>query len=310
MNIFITGANGFVGSNLSKYLDSNKYHVYKLIRNSTEKENLTWEDIDNKSIDLNHFDVYIHLAGKVHDLKNIKEDNEYLEVNYFMTKKIFDLFIQSTGKIFIFMSSVKAAMDHFQGKLSENIIPDPKTAYGKSKLAAEKYILSQTLPYNKKVYILRACMIHGPGNKGNLNILYQFVNKGIPYPLLSFKNERSFLSIENLCFIITKIISKDYMPSGIYNVADDEPISTSDLVRIIGKVINKKPIMLSIPKAIILFIAFLGNIIHLSFNKEQLVKLTEDYVVDNNKIKKALGISNLPISTKEGLIKTIKSFNK
>ena len=84
-----------------------------------------------------------------------------------------------------------------QGILTEDTIPNPKTHYGISKLQAENYILDQKLPEGKRVYILRPCMIHGPGNKGNLNLLYTLVKKGFPWPLGAFENQRSFLSIDN-----------------------------------------------------------------------------------------------------------------
>ena len=118
------------------------------------------------------------------------------------------------------MSSVKAVADEVVGVLDESVIPSPVTAYGKSKLAAEKYLLSQKPSKGKRVYILRPCMIHGPGNKGNLNLLYNFVKKGIPYPFGSFENKRSFVSIDNLCFVIKELIENKNITSGVYNISD------------------------------------------------------------------------------------------
>jgi hypothetical protein len=71
-------------------------------------------------------------------------------------------------------------------------------------------------------------MIHGEGNKGNLNLLYQLVSKGLPWPLGNFKNQRSFLSIENLCFVIREIVERNDILFGIYQVADDEALSTNE----------------------------------------------------------------------------------
>ena len=88
-------------------------------------------------------------------------------------------------------------------------------------------------------------MIHGPNNKGNLNLLYQLINKRIPYPLGAFKNKRSFLFIENLCYIIHELIKKQPV-SGIFNVCDDDALSTNKLVEIISKVTNKKALILGV----------------------------------------------------------------
>ena len=85
-----------------------------------------------------------------------------------MTNKLFDDFLQSEINTFIMISSVKAVADHSIIELTEDVIPKPITDYGKSKLFAEQYIFSKKIPRNKKVFILRPCMIHGPRNKGNL----------------------------------------------------------------------------------------------------------------------------------------------
>src|SRR5690606_1547157 len=115
-------------------------------------------------------------------------------------------FLKRDAEVFIYMSSVKAAADTVDGILTEEKQPNPKTPYGQSKRKAEEYLLNATLPEGKRVYILRPCMIHGPGNKGNLNLLYKFVQKGIPYPLAAFENRRSFLSIDNLNFVILQLL--------------------------------------------------------------------------------------------------------
>ena len=150
-------------------------------------------------------------------------------------------------------------------------------------------------------------MIHGPDNKGNLNLLYNIIKKGIPYPLGAFNNRRSFLSVNNLCFVINQILV-DKPKSGIYNVADDKAISTNELVSLIGKNSKKHPKILKLPKYLIYFIAKLGNYIPIPLNTERLEKLTENYEVSNKKIKEALKC-NLPLTTKEGISITIKSFS-
>ena len=193
MKILITGASGFVGQNLLSYF-KDKFEITCLNRNDLAG--------DITSLSLNDNEAIIHLAGKAHDLKNVSQPNDYYQINYELTKKLYDAFLKSDAKKFIFISSVKAAADQVEGTLSETTPPNPQTHYGKSKLMAEQYIEAQPLPAGKAYYILRPCMIHGPGNKGNLNLLYHFVKKGIPYPLAAFQNKRSFLSIENLSFVI------------------------------------------------------------------------------------------------------------
>ena len=150
-------------------------------------------------------------------------------------------------------------------------------------------------------------MIHGPNNKGNLNLLYNFVSKGIPYPFGRYVNKRSFVSVDNLCFVIKELIDSSKIESGIYNISDDASLSTIDLVQIISEVLNKPTRILKLPKLFLRFLAKVGDFLPIPINSERLLKLTENYEVSNLKIKKAIK-KNLPLSSKEGIKKTITSF--
>ena len=152
-------------------------------------------------------------------------------------------------------------------------------------------------------------MIHGPNNKGNLNLLYDFVKKGIPYPFGKYKNQRSFLSVENLCFVIKELIENKEIPSGVYNISDDQALSTNELVETMGEVLQKPVRILKIPKLLVRGVSKIGDLLPLPVNSERLQKLTENYVVSNRKIVEAIG-KEFPLSAKEGLQKTIRSFGK
>jgi nucleoside-diphosphate-sugar epimerase len=251
----------------------------------------------------------IHLAGKAHDLKNVSSPDDYYEINTELTKKVYDSFLASDAKVFITLSSVKAVADKVHGELMEDHVTNPITHYGKSKLLAEKYIFSKEIPDGKKVYVLRPCMIHGPGNRGNLNLLYKIVSKNVPWPLGAFDNRRSFCSIDNLMFIFKELIEREDIESGIYNVADDEPLSTNELISLIAKSQDRKPKLWKISKGFIEGVSFIGDKLHLPLNIERLQKLTSSYVVSNAKIKAAIG-KPLPVSSRDGLMKTFKSFNE
>lgn len=297
--ISLTGGSGFVGKNLIPYLRKHDFEVSTISRNQLE----------NISIELlNHTEVLVHLAGKAHDLKKSSDPDAYYQVNFELTKKLFDAFLKSNVKKFVFISSVKACADAVEGVLSEDNRPDPQTDYGRSKLMAEEYIEQQVLPEGKSYFILRPCMIHGPGNKGNLNLLYQLVEKGVPYPLAAFDNQRSFLSVENLCFVIERLInSSEDMPSGVFNVADDEALSTREVVKILGESLNKKAKLWEIPVGLVRMVAKLGTALSLPLTTERLQKMTENYVVSNRKIKDILKIG-MPLTAREGLGITASSF--
>lgn len=177
---------------------------------------------------------------------------------------------------------------------------------------AENYIREQIerrreIYDGREIVILRPCMIHGPGNKGNLNLLYGFVKKGLPWPLGAFENRRTFTSIDNLTFVISGMLSKS-IESGIYNMADDEPLSTNELIDVICSAMGKKARIIRVGRKLITAAARSGDILHLPLNSFRLNKLTENYVVSNQKIKKALGIEKMPVRAADGLTKTIQSF--
>ena len=306
MKILITGVLGFVGTNLVFAL-SGKHEIYGLDiivpRKKGVVKTFSWDDLENNAVP--EVDAIVHLAGKAHDTKNQSKADVYFKVNTDLTKKIYDYFVKSSAKKFIFFSSVKAAADRVEGEfVDENVVPSPKGPYGESKIAAERYIQSKQ---DKQTYILRPCMIHGPGNKGNLNLLYGVVKKGIPWPLGAFENKRTFTSIDNLCYIINGLLTKD-VDSGIYNINDDEAVSTNELIEIICETLGKKAHIWHIPRGLMEYVAKIGGLLHLPLNPERLQKLTENYVSSNAKIKKALGIEKLPVRAKFGLKKTILAF--
>lgn len=313
-NILITGIQGFVGTNLVNFLnEKGNYTIYGLDIVTTIPEGVaevfTWSDLER----LPDVDIIIHLAGKAHDTKNKSLAQVYFDVNTGLTEKIFDYFLKSLAKKFIFFSSIKAAADRVVGDaITEDIVPMPKGPYGESKIKAEKYIQNKIAENNndeKQVYILRPCMIHGPGNKGNLNLLYNVIKKGLPWPLGAFDNRRSFTSIDNLCFIMMNLMEKGF-PAGIYHIGDDEPLSTNDLIHLIAESVGKQEHIWNIRPGIIRIIAKAGDILHLPLNSGRLMKLTEDYVVSNQKIKTVIGIDRLPVSAMEGMRKTFESFKK
>lgn len=288
--VFITGASGFVGSNIMSKLTEFNFRQFDR----------------NMKIFINE-EIVIHLAGKAHDLKRTSNSNEYYKVNTELTQKVFDAFLNSDAKVFITISSVKAIADKIDNLLLEDHLPNPITHYGKSKLLAEQYILSKKLPFGKRVFILRPCMIHGKGNKGNLNALFKFIKFGLPWPLGAFINKRSYCSIDNLCFIINELILNDNILSDTFNISDDDPISTNEIIKLMSKKLRNRTKIWNIPKSFIMILAKIGDHCYLPLNTERLNKLTENYIVSNSKIKNTIN-KPLPFTISQGLMKTFETF--
>lgn len=295
MSILILGGSGFIGKNLLKSISDSE---------SISLRDEKWKEQVLKG------DVLINLVGKAHDHKEKSSEADFYFVNVELTKQVFEAFVLSKARLLIHISSI-AAIEEFDSptSINEEAEANPYSYYGRSKRDAEKWLLAQVLPQGKKLIILRPPMVHGKGDKGSLGLLYKLISKGIPYPLSSFDNKRSFISIDNFCFFINEIVKQEgNLLSGVYHIADDESISTNDIIEIIKKVENKTVHNWKIPKFIVRCVAKIGDILPFPLNTKRLKKMTGNLVVSNQRIKKDLGIDKLPLTAKEGLEITISSF--
>lgn len=306
MKVVITGCNGFIGTLLYERLHS-EFELFGVDLPGPGKfparQVYGWDELDR----LPEADAYIHLAGKAHDTRNTAKEAVYFEINLGLTQKIYHHFSTTHARKFIFFSTVKAVADVVEcSELTEEQPAAPRTPYGRSKLAAEQFLLENDAP-GRQLFILRPCMIHGPGNKGNLNLLYRMVSRGIPWPLGSFTNQRSFVSSDNLVFAIRGLLEKP-VPPGIYQVADDQPLSTNELITLMADSLGRKPRIWHLSPPLIRRAARWGDWLKLPLNSERLHKLTENYVVSNRKLKNALGVSQMPVGASEGMRHTLASF--
>ena len=286
MKILISGAYGFVGTNLSRYLAAKGHKCIALDIAKGNAEAYSgfhaWDGLDG--IDWPSIDAVVHLAGKAHDLKKVSDPQSYFDINVGLTERLFNV---CNGKVprFIYFSSSKAA--------------DADTPYGKSKLAAEQFL-------DGRAIVLRPAMIHGPGNKGNLNLLWGIARRGFPWPLAAFENRRSFTSIGNVCAAVEALCERG--GNGVYPIADDEMLSTNRLIELMAETCGRKPRLWRLPKGLMRLVARMGDIVHLPLNTERLGKLTEDSFVDNAALKKLLGWLQMPIRAEDGMRETLKSF--
>ena len=284
MKFLITGAYGFVGTNLCKYLAEKGHECLALDIPAAKRDDVpyvsfyTWDELDKLPV----VDAVVHLAGKAHDLKKVASEQSYFDINVGLTEKIF---AAAKTTRFIYFSSSKADANG--------------NAYGRSKLAAEQFL-------NGRAIVLRPAMIHGPGNKGNLNLLWGIARRGLPWPLAAFENKRSFTSIANICAAVEALCERG--ENGIYPIADDEMISTNRLIELIAETCGKRAKLWRVPKGVMRMVAKIGDVLHLPLNTERIVKLTEDSFVNNSHLKSQLGWKRMPIRAEEGLRRTLRSF--
>ena len=313
MKVLLTGITGFVGSHLLDYLKNrDDITIYGMVRDQNKYDKLKIKNLYafvtlEEAMNRFNFDYIIHLAGKAHDIKNVSDKNDYHLSNVKLTQDLFDAFSrQKKEGCFIYISSVSVFSHGSNHPFTEDIDPDPLTAYGSSKFTAEKYIQSNPLANGKRYCILRPSIIYGPNSKGNLNLLFNMVKSGIPYPLGAFDNYRSFLSIHNFCYVINLLIGQN-LPSGVYHIADDDVISTKEVVEIMYETLEKKKRIINIPRKLVEIVAKFGDYYPMSINTERLSKLTQNFIVSNKKLLQALD-TDLPVKTREGLRDTFQHY--
>lgn len=275
MKILITGSNGYLGSSfINSY--QNKYDF--------EKFSLLTQTLEDCNLD--SVDTVLHCAALVHQ-KQEHSYEKYHEINVVYPVKLARLAKQNGAKQFVFISTV-AVYGEDEEKLDENTICNPATTYGKSKLEAEKKLLELN-DDNFVVSIIRPPMIYGKDAPGNIASLVKLVKKVPIIPLGGICNKRSFVSVQNLCHMIDEVIIQ--RENGIFLASDDEPLSTSRLVELIAKNLEKKVYLVKIP-----FFAALLKVVKPSFHK----RLYGSLEVDARATQVKLNLQN-PLSIDDGV---------
>ncbi|MDN5114341.1 NAD-dependent epimerase/dehydratase family protein [Aliarcobacter butzleri] len=281
MNKFlITGSNGYLGSSFIDQFE-NKYLFEKFSLLNQKIEDINFDNID----------IVLHCAALVHQ-KVEHSYEKYYEINVKYPIKLAKIAKQNAVKQFVFISTI-AVYGEDKEKLDENTICNPITPYGKSKLEAEKELLKLN-DDNFIVSIIRPPMIYGKNAPGNIDSLVKLVKKLPIIPLGKIENKRSFISIQNLCHLVDEIITQE--KQGIFLACDDEPLSTSKLIELITKNLDKKIYLIKIP-----FFETLLKVLKPLFHK----RLYGSLEIDNTITKEKLNLKN-PYGVEDGIRLMIK----
>ena len=274
--LLISGSNGFVGSYfIKKYKDKYDIKTFSFLKD------------DINSLDCSDVDVVFHLSALVHQMGGASCE-EYERVNVTQTLQLAKIVKESCVKHFIFMSTVKVYGEETNSKYIENTVCNPEDDYGKSKLKAE-FELQKLEDQDFKVSIIRTPIVYGYGVKANIKSLINLVNKVPLLPFGKIENKRSMVYIGNLCHLVDEVITQE--KQGIFLASDDEPLSTSRLIELIAKNLDKKIYLVKIP-----FFESLLKILKPSFHK----RLYGSLEVDNTITKEKLNLQN-PYSVEDGI---------
>jgi len=296
MNIYVTGASGFVGRSLIKHLIDSNHLTLSLHRNSVTNSIIAIE----KGMSV---DCIIHLAGRAHVMHETASDiySAYREVNVGYTLKVAALAKLWGVKRFVFLSSVKVNGEATRQPFTEQGTPAPLDAYGQTKLEAELLLKDFCEQNDMELVIIRPPLIYGPGVKANFKSLINLCRKPIPLPLGSVSNKRSLISLENLNSFIELCCHHPAAANQTFLISDDHDVSMTELIHTIRTAMGHRSFLLPIPSAILKFaLNILGK-------KNLSERLLNNLQVDTSKAKQLLGWKPV-ISFEEGIKQTVNEY--
>jgi len=310
MKVCITGANGFVGKSLAKLLEKHKISLL-LASRSIESESfgqnlkLDFNNMENLHLSLTGCDVVVHLAARVHMMKNSLQHSsqEYLKINTQLTEKLIHQAILAGVKRFIFVSTVKVFGESspVNQPFLEKDTCKPQDDYSVSKLKAEEILLETAKKSAIEVVIIRPPLIYGQGVKANFASLLKLIHHRVPLPFGAINNKRSLIYVENLTHFIMYCLSHPAAKNEVFSISDGSDVSTTSLIQEISRAINAPIWNVKFPERWLIFISRI-------FRKDkQIMRLCGNLQVDISKAKILLGWTP-PFTLQQGLKQTVENF--
>lgn len=286
LHVLVTGAGGFVGRALCPILRGQGHVVREAVRVETGDNRVAVGEIDahaNWSAALAGIDVVVHLAGRAHVLREQgRAMDVFRRVNLEGTENLARQAAARGVRRLVFVSSVKVNGEQTHGRaFTENDPPRPEDAYGISKWEAEQALAEVSAQTGLEITVLRPPLVHGPNVKGNLLRLLKAVHQGQIFPLGAVRNQRSLLGLDNLCAALG--LSVTHPATGTYLLADDETISSPDLVRVLAEATGCRARIFTVP------VPFMELAAKVLKKQSELRRLSGSLVVDSARIRRELG---------------------
>lgn len=312
MAVLITGASGFVGSAILAALSKRGIHSRPVFRSASSVIGFVGEGVIVPTLDgetdwskvLFGVDTVIHAAGRAHIMREESLDPllEYRRVNVQGSLNLARQSALAGVKRFLFISSIKVNGGSTQ--LGQPFVAEdafsPEDAYGISKAEAELGLRQICSDTGMEFTIIRPTLVYGPGVKGNFLYLFNWVARGWPLPLGGvIYNRRSFVALDNLVDLILTCVTHPNAANQTFLVSDDEDVSTLDLLKKIGKAMNRPVHLLPVPVALLEFAA------NLSGRRDVAQRLLGSLQVDISKTCEQLSWKP-PVSMSEGLRRAVK----
>lgn len=257
--VLVTGANGFVGSQLCKILVEGGYDVRAALRRLHPQDGLAAQErvvVDDIGPDtrwdeaLSSVDCVVHLAARVHVMKEVAADplNEFRKVNRTGTVCLAEQAAEQGVKRFVYVSSIKVNGEETIGhSFSAGDLPNPLEPYAVSKAEAETELRELSVRMGMEVVIVRPPLVYGPGVRGNFLRLMKLVERGLPLPLAMVRNSRSMVSLKNLTEFLVRCLERPRAAGETFLVSDGLDWSTPELIRCIARHMGRPTRLLPVP---------------------------------------------------------------
>jgi len=298
----VTGASGFIGRRLTKYLKVRGFYVRALLRTPSEGP---WDEsylaelgVDDISAEvMSSIDGVFHLAGVAHTtISNSSEiENHYWQVNVKGTSQLLQAAVDANVKCFVNFSSVKAGGEHPEDCLDENSDYQPADVYGQSKYEAEKLVLQAGHESGMHVCNLRPALIYGKGIKGNIYKMMRSIEQGRFPPVPEFGNRRSMVSLDDLIEAAWLAMNTSTASGETYIVTDGVEYSTREIYQSIVMAYGMTVPRYCFPKSVFRFGAKVGDFMNNLFGIEmpldsyKLNKLSSSACYKADKVRRELG---------------------
>ncbi|MBG0843057.1 UDP-glucose 4-epimerase family protein [Ectopseudomonas toyotomiensis] len=307
MRILLTGFTGFIGRNLCNKLSETGHEVVCVGRKGGRiSDGFSYSKVDSIDADtdwessLFGVDVVIHLAALAHKGTNSWQD--YYSINLGGAVNLARQFSKVCGGRFIFLSSIGVNGAESDSAFTYLDSPSPKGYYSKSKHLAELALQEIAMKTDVELVIIRPPLVYGPGAPGNFGSLVRWIEKGIPLPLGAIHNKRSLVGIDNLVDLIIRCIDHPAAANQVFLAGDGEDLSTTELLRGVGKAMGKPARLIPVPAGLLQFGATLLG------KKAMAQRLLGSLQVDISKTCELLDWKP-PYTVEEGLRRCFKRSN-
>jgi nucleoside-diphosphate-sugar epimerase len=296
--VLVTGADGFIGTVLSRRLEAQGTQVFRLSRRPGGPDTIV-ADIGRDPIrGLGEVrpEAVFHLASRVHVMdEGLDAEAEHMRVTVEGTRYLLQAAAEAGAGVFVYFSSCAVMAEGAASALDETAAPAPATPYGRAKLRAEELVLGMNETGGMRTVCLRLPMVYGPGHKGHLPRMIRAIDRGIFPPLPQYAGKRSLVHVDDASDAAILAAQRPEAAGQVYIVAEPRAYSSREIYEIVLRAMGRRPPAWRVPSAMLASAALVGDLgeritrRRLPFDTDALSKLSRPAIYSAAKIERELG---------------------